>query len=188
LTIFYARRGVFLKQSSKTALGGIVAALSVALLFMLSVIPFLTYALPAMAGALIILIVIELDKKWAVGVFFAVSLLALLLVPDKEAAVMYAAFFGYYPIVKSLIESKLNKVLSMAIKIALFCISMSLSYYLMINFMGVKFDELQTFGRFAVPILLGMGIVAFVLYDYTLSAIITVYLKKWRSRFRRFLK
>lgn len=177
-----------MKQSSKTALGGIVAALSVALLFMLSVIPFLTYALPAMAGALIILIVIELNKKWAVGVYFAVSLLALLLVPDKEAAVMYAAFFGYYPIFKSVIESKLNKLLSVITKTALFCVSMSLSYYLMIKFMCVEFDGVEALGRFAVPIIFSIGIVAFGLYDYTLSAIITVYLKKWRTHFRRVFK
>jgi len=177
-----------LKQSSKTALGGIVAALSVTLLFMLSVIPFLTYALPALAGALIILIVIELDKKWAVGVYTAVSLLAVLVVPDKEAAVLYAAFFGYYPIIKAVVESKLKKAVCWVIKIALFCVTMVVSYYLMIKFMGVEFDELQTFGKFAVPILLGMGILAFILYDFTLSAIITTYLKKWRKRFRRIFK
>ncbi len=177
-----------MKQSSKTALGGIVAALSVTLLFMLSVIPFLTYALPALAGALIILLVIELNKKWAAGVYVAVSLLAVLFVPDKEAAMMYAAFFGYYPIIKALVEARFKKVVCWIFKIALFCVTMVVSYYLMIRFMGVEFDELQTFGRFAVPILLGAGIIAFILYDYTLSAIITVYLKKWRKRFRRIFK
>ena len=132
-----------MKQSSKTALGGIVAALSVALLFMLSVIPFLTYALPAMAGALIILIVIELNKKWAVGVYFAVSLLALLLVPDKESALMYASFFCYYPIFKSVIESKLNKLLSDIRKNGAVLRVDSLSYYLMIKFMGVESTGLK---------------------------------------------
>ncbi len=155
---------------------------------MLSVVPFLTYALPAIAGALIILIVLEINKKWATGVYIAVSLLAVLLVPDKEAAVMYTAFFGYYPIIKAIIESKINKIFGLVIKIFVFCVTMLCAYYLMIKFMGIEFDELETFGRFAVPILLGLGIIAFVLYDYTLTMLVSLYLDKWRSKFRRIFK
>ena len=89
-----------MKQSSKTALGGVVSALSVTLMLMTAVIPFMTYALPLLAGALLILMVIEINKRWAFIVYVAVSLLAVLVVPDKEAAVFYIAFFGYYPIIK----------------------------------------------------------------------------------------
>ena len=52
-----------MKQSSKCALGGIVAALSLVLMISVAIIPFLTYALPAVAGALIIFIVVEIDRK-----------------------------------------------------------------------------------------------------------------------------
>ncbi|NLO45108.1 MAG: hypothetical protein GX107_01195 [Clostridiales bacterium] len=177
-----------MKHSSKTAIGGIVSALSLTLLFMLSVIPFLTYALPALAGALIIIIVIELGKSWAAGVYATVSILAVLLVPNKEAAVMYVAFFGYYPIIKSLLESRMKKLPSLIIKTAVFSVSMLASYYLMIKFMGVEFDEIETFGKFAVPILLGAGIAVFLLYDYTLSAMIYTYMKRWRKRLGRVFK
>ena len=85
------------RNSSKTALGGIVAALSVTMMFLTAVIPTLTYALPAAAGVLLIIVVIDVDKKWAFGVYAAVSLLSLLVLPDKEAAVMYVFFFGHYP-------------------------------------------------------------------------------------------
>ena len=76
------------KKSSKTAVGGVITALSIVLMFLTSVIPTLTYALPAAAGFLITLIVIEIDKKWALGVYVAVSLLSVLLIADKEAAVI----------------------------------------------------------------------------------------------------
>ena len=59
------------KKSSKTAVGGVITALSIVLMFLTSVIPTLTYALPAAAGFLITLIVIEIDKKWALGVYAA---------------------------------------------------------------------------------------------------------------------
>ncbi|MBQ6266837.1 MAG: hypothetical protein IJK64_03610 [Clostridia bacterium] len=177
-----------MKQSSKCALGGIIAALSAALMILVAVIPFLTYSLPAVAGALIIFIVIEIDKKWAFGVYAVVSILALLLVPDKEVAVMYVAFFGYYPILKAAAEAKCGAVLAWVIKIAVFLASMVLAYVLMINLMGVTIDEMDSFGVWAVPLLLGIGTVAFVLYDIVLTKIVTLYLMKFRKHFRRYFK
>ncbi|MBR2731336.1 MAG: hypothetical protein IKD72_05045 [Clostridia bacterium] len=177
-----------MKQSSKCALGGIVAALSAAMMILVAVIPFLTYALPAVAGALIVFIVIEIDKKWAFGVYAVVSVLALLLVPDKEVAVMYVAFFGYYPILKAAAEARCGAALSWVIKIAVFLGSMMLAYVLMINLMGVTIDEMEDFGVWAVPLLLGIGTVAFILYDVVLTKLVTLYLMKFRKYFRRYFK
>ena len=53
-----------MKQSSKCAIGGIVASLSLVLMISVAVVPFLTYALPAIAGAMMIFAVIEIDKKY----------------------------------------------------------------------------------------------------------------------------
>ena len=89
----------FYKNSTKTAIGGIIAALSIVLMLLTSAIPTLTYAIPAIAGLLLVIIVIEVNKKWAFGVYFVVGVLSMLLVADKEAAVMYVMFFGYYPII-----------------------------------------------------------------------------------------
>ena len=98
------------QNTSKTALGGIVAALSVATMFLTAVIPTLTYALPAVAGVLLVVMVIDVGKKWAFGVYAAVSLLSLLVLPDKEAAVLYVFFFGLYPIFKSVLAARLRGV------------------------------------------------------------------------------
>lgn len=121
-----------MKQSSKTAFGGILTALSVVLMFLTGVIPFLTFALPALAGALLILIVMEIGSKWALCVYAAVSILSLLVVADKEAAMMYAAFFGYYPVIKSFLESKLPRVFEWIVKFLIFNAAMVLAYLVII--------------------------------------------------------
>lgn len=153
-----------------------------------AIVPFLTYALPAVAGVLIVFMVIETDKKWAFGVYATVAILAMLLVADKEVAVMYLAFFGYYPILKAVIESKLPVVLGWILKVASFIATMVAAYLLMINLMGITIDEIEEFGMAAVPLLLGMGTVAFVMYDITLSKLIILYLNKFRKLFRRYFK
>lgn len=177
-----------MKQSSKCALGGIVAALSLVMMISVAVIPFLTYALPAAAGMLIVFMVIETDKKWAFGVYCTVAILGAILVPDKEVAVMYLAFFGYYPIIKAFFEAKLNAVIGWILKIAAFVATMVASYALMIKFMGVTIDETEEFGAMAIPILLGTGTLAFVLYDIALTKMITLYMMKWQKHFKRYFK
>jgi hypothetical protein len=177
-----------MKQSSKCAVGGIVAALSLVLMISVAIIPFMTFALPALAGAFIVFVVIEIDKKWAVGVYAAVAILGIFLVPEKEVAVLYLAFFGYYPILKAVIESKTGTVVGWILKILTFEITMIVSYWLMIKFMGVTIDEMDEFGVWAIPMLLGLGTFAFIMYDIAISKLIILYLKRWRKYFKRYFK
>lgn len=174
-----------MRQSMKTALGGMVAALSLALMLIVSVIPSMTYALPALAGAFLIVVVLEVDKKWAFGVYCAVAILSMLLVPVKEVALLYTLWFGYYPILKALLEARLPAWLSWTLKIILFDAMMLLSGYLSIRLFGVQIDELDRFGIWAIPILLGIGTVTFILYDYVLTQLISLYLNKWQKHFHR---
>ena len=60
-----------------------IAALSVTIMLSTAVIPYLTYALPAMAGVLLVLMVIEINKSWALCTYVAVSILSFLILPDK---------------------------------------------------------------------------------------------------------
>lgn len=180
--------GEKMKQSSKCALGGIIAALSLVLLISVAIFPFMEYALPAVAGALVILMVIETDKKWAFGVYCAVAILGLFLVPNKEVAIMYFAFFGYYPILKAMIESRLPSALSWIIKVGTFVATMVVSYAFMMRFMGVTIDETEEFGMIAIPILLGVGAFTFILYDIALTKMVMLYLMKWQKHFKRSFK
>ncbi len=177
-----------MNQSSKCAIGGIVAALSLVILISVAIIPFLTYALPAAAGILIIPIVIEIDKKWAFGVYATVAILGTLLVPNKEVAAMYVAFFGYYPIIKAIFEGHFKGWIAWILKVISFVVSIGASYYVLIALMGLEIDEIETYGLIAVPMLLGAGTVAFIIYDIALTKIIELYLAKWRKIFKRYFK
>ena len=109
-----------LKQSAKTALGGISAALMLALMFLLSVFPSATIAAPAVASVVMLFAVLELGKGWSVGVYAATAILALLIIPSKEAAVLFAVFFGYYPIIKTDLDRMKSGTLRILAKFAVF--------------------------------------------------------------------
>ena len=177
-----------MKQSSKCAIGGIVSALSLVLMISVAIIPFLTYALPAVASVLIAFLVIEVDKKWAFGVYCTVSILSFLLVGDKEVAMMYIAFFGYYPILKAVFESRLHPVIGWILKLIIFNASIAAAYVIMINLMGVTVDEINEYGAIAIPVLLGAATVAFVMFDIALTKMVTLYVMKWQKLFKRYFK
>lgn len=177
-----------MKQSLRMALGAITASLSVALMCVIALIPYVTYALPAAAGILITVIVIEINKKWALGVYGVVSVLSLLLVPDKEVALLYVAFFGYYPILKAIFEQKLSKGISLLMKFLVFNISIILCYLLLIFIFKIDLSDISTLGKYAYPILLGMGNVTFFIFDFALTQLITVYLRRWQRYVRKMFR
>lgn len=176
-----------MKQSSKTAVCGMVAALSVVIM-MLTVIPVMTYSAPAFAGILLMVIVIEINKKWAFGVYVAVGILSLLLAADKEAAVMYVAFFGYYPIIKAILESKLPKLLEWISKFLIFNVTMVASYFVLIRVFGLSMDDMNELGKYGPLILLAMGNVVFVVFDIAITRLATLYIYKWQKPFRKLFK
>lgn len=175
-------------NSFKVAFGGVISALSIVLMFSTGIFSTLTYAVPAVAGALLILIVIEISPKFAGAVYFAVAVLSLLVVADKEAAVMYAMFFGYYPIIKGFIEKHLKNVLSWIIKFAVFNVSVISAYFVVSKVFMISFDDLESFGKWALPIFLILCNIVFALYDIALTRLISAYLFSWRKYVRRMFK
>lgn len=176
-----------MKQSSKTAICGMIAALSVVIM-MLTIIPVLTYTAPAFVGILLMIVVIEINKKWAFGVYAAVGILSLLLATDKEAAVMYVAFFGYYPIIKAVLESKLPRVLEWIVKFLIFNVTMVASYFVLIKVFGISMEDMNELGKYGPLILLAMGNVVFFVFDIAITRLATLYLLKWQKQFRRLFK
>lgn len=178
-----------MRNSAKTSLGGIITALSLITMLMSAVIPNLEYALPAIAGTMLVLMVIEISKKWALCAYVAVSILSILILPNKEAAMMYIAFFGHYPIVKPLIEGKVkNSPIAWILKALVFNVSVVLAYMVTVYVFGIPIEDIKEHGMKIVPVLLALGNVMFVLYDICITRLVTLYLVKYQKRFRKLFK
>ncbi|MEE0059945.1 MAG: hypothetical protein UE295_03865 [Acutalibacteraceae bacterium] len=171
------------KKTFNVALCGIISALGVVIMMITAIVPTATYATPALASILIAVIVIEINKKWALASYFVVSVLSVLLVPDKEAVACYILFFGYYPVFKQIIESKIKPMLlQWLLKILTFSISAVLVYYIAIYFLGIPTDEFVLFGMNIPAIFLLAGIAVFVMFDYAMSGVIVTYVNKYRRK------
>lgn len=159
-------------------MGGMIAALSIVCMFLTGLIPFATYALPAIAGVLLVAVVIELGKRWAWLVYIAVSLLSLFLAPDAEAKVLFILFFGYYPILKASFESLRPKWLSVVLKFAVFNVAVVLSYLIALRFLGIPAEDFELFGYNIPLVLLVLGNLVFLLYDYAVGCVAAAYVRR----------
>ncbi len=176
------------KLSFKVALGGVIAALSLLLMLVAGVTTSLVYAIPMITGAFLMVLVIEFGAGFAGLEYLAISIISMLLLGNKEAAIMYVAFFGYYPIIKSFIEKHMGKIFSWIVKYVIFNISMVVAYFVVSKIFMITFDDMEMFGKYALLILLLAGNVLFVVYDIMLTRLVTIYIYRWQKYIKRVFK
>ncbi len=175
------------KHAGRVALWGITAALSL-LFLLLTAVPVTEIALAAAAGMVAIPAIIETGRRGGLLIFGGVSLLALLLVPSMEAKALYIAFFGWYPMIKSLLEGRqLHRAVETLLKLAAFNLPVILAYWLMVRFWGLPAESFSIAGHSLPWVFLIAGNGIFLLYDLGLSRIITAYLLRWQPHVRRLL-
>lgn len=161
-------------RTKKLALSAVLTALSVLLLYMASLLPGAKLAVCAMAGLLPAAVVITCGLGWSTGVWIATAVLALLLCPQKEAALAYALMLGPYPMLKSLIERLDRLFLEWILKLAVFYALLSGIYF---GFRAVflQLIRLQTEQLAMFFLLCG---VAFAAYDIAFSRLIALFMRR----------
>lgn len=171
-----------MKTSLKVSIGGAVAALGLVLMFMTALVPFGTFAFPCFAGMLLVMIVIEIGYPFALSVFAATALLSFLLVSEKEAPLLYAIFFGFYPVLKSLIERIGSRIVQYIVKFVLFNACMIGAFYIAILVLSIPTESFVIFGVYLPWVFLAASNVMFILYDICITRIVTVYMLKWHHK------
>jgi hypothetical protein len=157
-----------MKTSAKQiALGGIMAALAVTVMSLGGMIPVATYVCPMVCALLLAFVLRQCGKRIAWAWYGGVTILSLLMGPDKEAGAVFL-FLGYYPIVKPFFDKSRLKWL---LKALLFNGSVLVMYWLLIHLfgMGQITREFQELGTFMLAVMLVMGNVIFFLLDRVLD-------------------
>ena len=168
----------------KVALGGMVAALCIVLMMLTGLLPMAEFALPALAGVLLIMLVVEISPKWAFLVYLSVAFLSLLLAPSKDSAVFFTAFLGWYPIAKSKLENIKKPVLEWVWKVLIFNISIGAGLAAAVYMFRLS-DYVEILQDSVWMLVLGWLFLnaVFVIYDIALTRLITAYIKWFRPKY-----
>lgn len=172
------------KLSFQIAFGGIASALCMVLMFSAAVIPFMTYVFPMISGLLIYAVSYECGRKTGLAAYASVAVLLLILSPEKETAMLFAFFFGYYPIFSVYIDRLKSKLLQWVLRFAVFNVSMVAAYFILMKVLVAV--ESEEFTKYTMILFLLCGNVILVLYDKMIRSLTALYVKKYRKKiFRR---
>lgn len=167
-----------MNRSVRIAFCGAAAALQIALLFLTNLFPTATLGLTALAGVLLMPVVIEIGMRWGWCVFGISSVLSWILLTDKEAYLLFLLFFGYYPVLKACVEKYISKKpLCWLVKLLAVNLAAVVDVLAVVFVLRLPIESVFTFG-IILPVLLWIGLnVVFVVYDMALSGLVMIY---WR--------
>lgn len=174
-------------ETYRVALGGLLTAAAVSVLFFGSLVPFATFISPAVAALCVLYFQIEYGRATAFIVYLAVGILSALLAPDKEQALLFICLLGYYPIVKGPIDRLRPRALVLALKIALCGSTMSALYYVLTHILVIEAvrEEFAAYTTVVVVLLGLLGTATFLLFDVLLTRLAVYYEVKLRPRLKK---
>ena len=151
------------------ALGGVMAALALVVMCLGGMIPLATYVCPMFCAVLLMVVLKLTGKRVALAWYGAVSILSMLLGPDKEAAAVFV-FLGYYPILKPWLD---RRKLAILWKLVLFNAAIFAMYGVLIYVFGLadvaaEFEEL---GMVLTVVTLILGNATLFMMDALLTAL-----------------
>lgn len=161
-------------QTRALSLTALSVAGAVVALYLGSFLPIGRLSMVAVAAIFTAVCVIEGGLRYGTLCFVAASILGFLIVPDRVQALVYITCFGAYPLLKSIAERQKSVVLSWIIKLAVFFIVLILYTTILSELiLGAIIPE-----GWGFPVLAGVGLVVFIVYDIGMSKLIGFYLAR----------
>ncbi|MBP3305829.1 MAG: hypothetical protein J6L24_07655 [Oscillospiraceae bacterium] len=154
-------------QTRAIALGGVFAALAIVIMCLGGLIPAATFICPMLCMLLLAVVLKDCGSRMAWAWYGTVTILGVLLGPDKEAAAVFA-FLGYYPIVKPKLDTLPLRWLWKGL---LFNAVILVMYWLLLQVFGMAqvAEEFEEMGTVMMIVTLILGNVTFFLLDRLLG-------------------
>ncbi|MDO4315241.1 MAG: hypothetical protein Q4C45_05640 [Oscillospiraceae bacterium] len=168
-------------SSRQMALCGVLTALAVVILLLGGATGIGTFAAPVLAMAALLPVLEEYGAKSAGTAYGAAALLALLLAPDRELALVYAGF-GWYPILRPRIARISSRLARTAARLVICNGVILVLYGALLRLLGLTAD-LAGASRVMNAALLVLGNLVFLLLDVVLARLTNLWRRKLRKRF-----
>ncbi|NLM11891.1 MAG: hypothetical protein GX213_14185 [Clostridiaceae bacterium] len=170
-------------SSKKIALSGILTALSSAVLLLENISPTGKLGFYVLSAFLLSVVIMECGLTYGWVSYIAISLISLLIVPEKTAVFPYIMFFGIYALVKSHIERLDKLVFEWILKFAFFNVSLYFLWNIAVNVLQLVPGRL--FELLPVAVIIIVLQILFFLFDWLFSLWTQYYIQKIQSKIRR---
>lgn len=165
-------------MSRKIAFAGIFTGVAVILLYLSAVMPTGKLTLFFLASLPVALAIIEFGPGTGISVYFAVCIFSALIAGNIYGIVPFMLFFGHYPVFKYFIEKGRPVVVEAVLKLAVFNISGLLWYLLFKGIFTAALPPQLSGNAMLTAIFIVVLQLAFFVYDYVFSRLLTYYYSK----------
>ncbi len=161
-----------MKNSAQIAYEGLLTALSVVLLWLAAAVPAVGWGGCICAGILPAVMLSKRRVRAGTIIYTSTMVLSLILLPAKRYAIVYALFFGIYPLVKYAIERLDNLSLEWICKLIYAAITFAVLYFIAKLGLIILVDRLSNQPVFILAALFFIG---FIFYDIIFSKMIALF-------------
>lgn len=158
---------MFSHNTSRTALVGVLSAGGLAVLWLACLSPSGRLGLNAVAGLFPMVAVMAAGSSAGYFCWAVISILGLILLPDKGMALIYLGLFGLYPVLKSRFEKGKGLVVGWCMKIAYFNVVFAVLWF---GFRTMFLTALP--GWLSSTLIWSVGNAVFIAYDIGLTRLI----------------
>lgn len=176
-----------MRNSTKLAVSALSTALSVVMLFLGGITMVLAYAVPMFLGMLMIMLKRTFSASSAWVTYISTSILAFILVTDKECMMMYVSFFGFYPIIRDYFQKIKSKPLRIIAKLVLFNAAMLVCQVVLIKVFGIPFLE-DGQGEWFIAVFAVLMNIMFLIYEKMIDKLTLLYVYKIEKRIKKLFK
>ena len=156
------------------AVASLASALCVAIMALGTFFEVMDISLAILAGLIVCVLSLEFGVKWGLAVFLVGGLLSLLL-PRKDAGIIFLLFCGWYPVAQKKIQL-LKPLYAWIIKEAAFNVVLAAYLFIAIRFLGLVEEKWIT------VLTAVFANILFILYDVLLDRFQIYYILKLRDR------
>ena len=156
-----------------------LAALGVVFLYIGSIVQVMDITMAVVASLCCAFAVIEYGGSYPWLIYAVTGVASLIVLPQKEAAVIYILFFGFYPILKKTLEKR-RKLTAWMLKELIF--NVSLAVMLILSSLLLTADSAEPLPVFLLFVIIAE--ITFPIYDIALTRLISFYIFKLRKRLR----
>lgn len=172
------------EKSSKVALCGLLAALMIIVMLLGSIVPIAALLCPALAGLFLIPAIHEYGTHTGVSLYGATAVLGLVLLPDKEVALLFALILGPFLLFQPLLNRIAPFPLRVLTKLLIGNLLLVLCYTFLLLVLAPTglAAELNAYSRGMLILLLLLFNIMLLFYDICISRITSLYKYKLRGR------
>ena len=174
------------RKSARVAYSALLGAISLIFLYGAAIFPTGVWGLVAIAGLGPCAAVASLGISVGFLCWGGVSLLALLLLPDKFCALLFLFLFGLYPMLKARAEQARSRRFAWIVKLVFFNLSFTLLVFFLKSLMLASLPEFLN--RYGIPVLYLVANIVFFIYDFGLTKLIIFYLDRIDNAIRKWIR